>query len=166
MALVVEDGSGLANAESYIAVADADARHSALGNTAWAGFDTTTKEQLLRQATEYMLQAYRDRWQGYRQTTTQALDWPRNSVIVDEFVEVSATIVPTPVKNACADLALRASSADLAEDLTRGVIRSKVGPIETEYDRASPQGTRYRAVEMALAPFLKGSSSMATLVRR
>ncbi len=164
MTLVVEDGSGKANAESYISVADADARHTALGNSAWTG-DTTAKEAALRRATAYMEQAYRSRWTGERMTAAQALSWPRWGVCVEGFI-VDSDAVPNEVAHACADLALRSLENDLAADLTRGVLREKVGPIETEYDAASPQATRFRAVEMALEPFFKASSSMASLVRR
>lgn len=163
MALVVETGAGLAGAESYISVADADARHTALGNSAWTG-DDSVKEAALRKATEYMEQAFRSRWSGVRRTGTQALSWPRAYVLVDGY-GVESDVVPSIVANACADLALKALSEDLNADLERAVVRKKVGPLETEYDRASPQSKRYRAVDMALAPYLKGSSAMATLVR-
>jgi hypothetical protein len=166
--LVVEDGTGLPNAESYISVADADARHTSLGNTAWTDASVTTaqKEAALRKATIYMLQAYRQRWTGYRAKVVplQALDWPRYGVEVDHF-PVHYDIVPADVANACADLALKALSSDLAPDLTQGVIREKVGPIETEYNRGAPQYTRYRAIDMMLAPYLTGGSSRAALVR-
>jgi hypothetical protein len=111
-----------------------------------------------------MEQAFRERWQGYRAHSTQALSWPRWNVLVDEF-PVASDAVPVDIANACADLALRALSDDLNADLTRGVVRKKIGPLETEYDRYSPQQKRFRAIDMALSPYLKGSSAMATLVR-
>lgn len=166
MALVVEDGTGLANAESYITVAAAATHHANLGNVAWAALASDTiREQLLRQATAYMGQAYRTRWLGYRKSTAQALDWPRVTVVIDEYTWISSEIVPTDIANACADLALRAATSGLNPDLTRGVVRKKVGPLETEYDPNSPQSVRFRAIDMALAPYLMGSSAMATLVR-
>jgi hypothetical protein len=165
MALIVEDGTGLATAEAYISVADAGTRHSNLGNTAWTGTDAA-KEAALRKATEYMTQAYRGRWQGIRLNETQALDWPRSWVTVDGYA-VASNSVPADIANACADLALRALSADLNADLERGVVREKVGPLETEYDRNSPQATRYRAIDMALAPYLgRGSSAYCLPVVR
>jgi hypothetical protein len=168
VALIVEDGTGLSNSESYISVADADTRHTNLGNTAWtAGTVTTTqKEAALRKATNYMLQVFRDRWTGYRVKVNpmQALDWPRYGVEVDHF-PVHFDIVPADVANACADLALKALSADLAPDLTQAVVREKVGPIETEYQRGSPQFTRYRAIELMLSPYLGPGAGMARLVR-
>lgn len=165
MALVVEDGSGKANAESYITVADADARHTSLGNTSWTGA-TTAKEAALRKATNYMVQAYRQRWTGFRVKAipAQALDWPRYGVEVDNL-PVHFDIVPTDIANACADLALKALTSDLAPDLTRGVVRKKIGPMETEYDPYSPEATRFRAIDMMLAPYLRGGSGMAQLVR-
>jgi hypothetical protein len=163
MALEVEDGTGKANAESYCSVASADARHSAFGNTAWTGTDAA-KEAALRRATAYMEQAYRERWQGIRRHVDQALSWPRWDVCVDSYT-IDTESVPAEVANACADLALKALADDLNADLTRGVVRKKIGPLETEYDRYSPQSKRFRAIDMMLSPFLKGSSATATLVR-
>jgi hypothetical protein len=164
MALIVEDGTGLATAESYISVADTSTRMAALGNTTWTTLSTAEMEQALRRATTYMGQAYRQRWHGTRLLRTQALDWPRYGACVDGY-QVDSTIVPLDVANACADLAFKAAAGDLAADLERGIVRERVGPLETEYDRFSPQAVRYRSIDMALAPYLKGSSAMATVIR-
>ena len=37
MALIVEDGSGVAGADSYLSVADADGHHADRGNAGWTG---------------------------------------------------------------------------------------------------------------------------------
>lgn len=163
MALVTEDGTGLANAESYCSVAAAGTRHTAFGNTAWTGTDAA-KEAALRQATLYMTQMYRNRWAGQRVTSTQALDWPRYGVVVDHY-PIDADELPADITAACADLALRALTATLFADQTRAIKREKVGPLETEYSEYSPQATRYSAVDALLAPYLEGSSAMARLVR-
>ena len=164
MALIVESGQGLSNSESYISVADATARHLALGNTIWADLLNDEMEQALRRATVFMEQAFRSRWTGARKTATQAMSWPRYSVVVDGY-SVDSDVVPAEVANACADLALKAAAGDLNADLERAVIREKVGPLETEYSPHSPQSVRYPSITMLLAPYLKGSSAMATLVR-
>lgn len=165
MSLIVEDGTGLSTAESYVSVAAADTRMTALGLTNWGTLSTTEKEQALRRSTQHMLRAYRGRWKGTRVTSTQALDWPRYIPDMVDGHPVLSSVVPTDIANACADLALKAAAGDLAPDLERAVIRKKVGPLETEYSPHSPQATRYRAIDMALAPYIKGSSAMATLVR-
>ena len=166
MALEVEDGTGKATAESFISVTDASTYHTARGNAAWAALASdTVREQCLRKATDYMEQVYRSRWQGCRVSETQALSWPRYNVEVEGYA-IDSDIVPTEIKNACAELALRASAADLNPDLTQGVAREKVGQIEVEYDKASPQFTRYRAIDALLSPYLKaggGGCSMGVI---
>ena len=164
MALVVEDGTGKADAESYISVSDASAYHTARGNAAWAALASdTVREQCLRKATDYMLQNYRDSWKGARMTATQALDWPRGNVYTTPFINgasneypylVADDIVPTEVKKACAELALKASAAALNPDLAKDIISQTVGPISTTYSASSPQQKRYRAIDMMLRPYL------------
>jgi hypothetical protein len=163
VSLVTENGTGQATAESYISVANADARHTAFGNTAWTGTDAV-KEQALRRATAYMTQAYRGRWTGTKLTSAQALDWPRWGVMLEGF-PVASDSIPADIANACADLALKALADDLAPDLTRAIVREKVGPLETEYAAYSSQATSYRAIDMALSAYLTGAGAMAQLVR-
>jgi hypothetical protein len=155
MALIVEDGTGKVDSESFIAVAGADTRLAALGMTDWAALTTTQKEQALRRATLFMEQRYRSRWKGTRLLRAQALSWPRYGAIVDEF-HIESTIVPTEVANACADVALKAVAGDLAPDLERGIVREKIGPLETEFDPYSSQAKRYPAIDQMLAPYLQG----------
>lgn len=164
MSLIVETGAGLANAESFASVASADTRLAALGNTNWATITTAEREQALRRATGYMEQAYRQRWKGIRLLRSQALSLPRYGVVADGWY-VDTTTVPTDVVNTCIDLAFKAAAGDINPDLTQALIREKVGPLETEYSAVSPQGVRYRAADMAMAPYLRGSGAMAALVR-
>lgn len=163
MTIEVETGTGSSTAESYCSVADADARHTAFGNSSWTGTDPE-KEAALRQATAYMEQAYRSAWKGTKLFRAQALSWPRYGATVDGW-DIDSTVVPDDIKNACADLAVRALTETLNADQTRAVIREKVGPLETEYSAYSSQSTRYTAIDMALAPYLRGGGSMARLAR-
>jgi hypothetical protein len=174
MALVVETGSGSSTAESLCSVAEADTYHSNRGNAGWSALTTAVKEQSLRKATDFMEQVYRPRWCGFRKTATQALSWPRVEVYLEPVYIgngstypylVADNIVPTEVKNACADLALKASTATLYEDQTRSVISESVGPINVQYDRNSPQRTRYAAIDALLSLYLKGSGNAVPMVR-
>ena len=166
MSLICEDGSGKSDSESYISVADASNYHTVRGNTAWAALATDAlREAALRKATDFMRQAYRSRWQGYKVNEDQALDWPRYDVEVEGYA-VDSDIVPTEVKNACAELALKASAAELNPDLTQGVLSETVGSISVTYDKASPQFTRYKAIDAILSPYLKaggGGCSMGVI---
>lgn len=175
MTLIVETGAVVAGAESYISVADATAYHAARGVTAWAALASdTVREQVLRRATDYMLQTYRGRWKGYRKDAAQTLDWPRTFVYLEPFVHgavgvypylVADDAVPEEVKRACAELALRAAAGELLKDLTQGKVHVKVGPIETEYDRYSPRLASYTAVDAMLAPYLERSAGAVRVVR-
>ena len=166
MAIVVEDGTGKATAESYISVTDADTYFLDRNVTAWDDLDYEEKEASLRRATEYMTGAFRSRWRGSRvYATVQALDWPRSGVCVDDrFIETDE--IPVEVKRSCAELALRASTADLMTDLSQGVVSESVGPISVTYDKNSSRMVRYASVDAALAPYLSGSGGvMVSMVR-
>jgi hypothetical protein len=172
MSLIVENGSGLANAESYISVADADIYHSNRGNADWASLTTTAKEQSLRKATDYIEQVYRLRFLGYRHTEAQALSFPRDEVQRKDFTYLNQfsfypnDVVPVEVAYACADLGLRSSAGDLAADIERIVKKEKVASLEVEYDNTKPAYTKYRAIDNLLAPFLSGSSGVSREVVR
>ncbi len=157
MTLIVEDGTGLANAESYISVTDADVYHGNRGNQTWIDLPFTTKEQLLRKATDYLTNAYREKWSGDRLISTQALDFPRTN-------EQS---VPNEVKAACAIMALKAKDGELLADTGTRVLSEKIGAIETKYSQSSPQNTQYRAVDSMLKMFfIAGFSGVSSRVDR
>ena len=153
---------------------------------------TMTQESLLIQATQYMVGVYRLRWTGLRvQPGTipnpglgqsgsvlpgQSLDWPRIGVILKDtasfFVDqrlsytVPANIVPDPVQQACCELALRASTQDLWPDLDQRTLVEKVGPIQVNYDRFSPQYRRFRQVDLLLNPYLDSTNGLTVKLNR
>lgn len=180
MALVVEDGTGLANAESYLSVADCDTYHSNRGNTSWASVTTANKEAGLRNATEYLIQEYRTRWKGVKNEATQALDWPRSWVYLEPVVTgntgsdfpqlVSSTVVPEEVKKATAELALKWTvSGALRVDVesTGSVIEKTVDVITIKYAESQRNGGQkyYAAVDAMLSPFLAVPKGQINLVR-
>ncbi len=160
MSIVIEDGTGLSTAESYISVADATTYFTARAVTSWGALATDAlREAALRKATEYMIAMYRGRWQGWRKTEDQALCWPRYGVTVEGYL-VDDDSVPETIKRACAELALKASAGELMPDLTRGVLQEVVGPISVTYDKVSPELTRYSFIEAMLKPYLRGGSKV------
>jgi hypothetical protein len=178
MALIVEDGTGLPNAEVYASVAEADAYLTSRGYN-WSTMTEAEKEQALRRAADYLQQVYRLKWSGTRTTGTQALDWPRAFVLRDDYqyqglngttfiggnFYFPANEVPKEVVNANIELALKAASGDLAPDIGQRVLREKVDVLEVQYDQYSPQFTQYRAIDNLLAPFLssRGNTSKALI---
>lgn len=159
MTLVVEDGTGKADAEAFCDFAYATAYHTAMGNTGFPT-DQTQGEAALRRGALYMAR-FRQRWAGTRNSTTQALDWPRQMVAMRDSPLATQyylpnNAVPVDIKKANAEYALRAAAADLDPDQTRGILSESVGPISTTYDPASPQQPRYPLVEALLDPYFSG----------
>ncbi|MEM6902247.1 MAG: DnaT-like ssDNA-binding protein [Pseudomonadota bacterium] len=163
MTLVVEDGSVVTGAESYISAPDATAYLEARGYDAWTDQADAAKERALRLATDYMVQTYRGRWIGNRAQSDQSLDWPRHQVIADGY-HVDSDVVPADVQRACALLAVRALTGDLVPDLTRRTSKEAVGPIEVEYD-GDERSNPYRQVERLLSPYLRGGPNSVPLIR-
>jgi len=161
MSFVVEDGSGLANANSYASVAEADTYHSNHGNpSAWTNATTAEKEASLRLATQALDVDNASRWRGRRAFESQGLDWPRVGVVdEDEFI-VSTTVVPREVKDATAYLALASINGDtLIPDETEAPVESelvKVGSItiDTEFAGSNPSRKRYPLARKLLRPFV------------
>lgn len=162
MALITETGTGDPAAESLCSVADALAYHAARGNDAWALLITSAQEAALRQATAYMESYYRERYAGFRQSVTQALCWPRAWVQIKDapsgYGRFAAyypqNAVPVLVANACASLALRASTGALTPDLDRETLSEGVGGISITYREGAPQFVRFREIDLMLSPFM------------
>lgn len=128
MAFVVEDGTGLADANSYASVEFADTYFEERGITAWAGEDSA-KQNWLIQATDYA------NWLLTRSPcydpllTTQALAYP-----------VDVDVMPLALLRATCQYALRAMAGPLMPDPVvdatgYAVVTTakKVGPIEKEF---------------------------------
>jgi len=127
------------NADSYAAVADADAYWTARGEVLWTGA-TSVKEAALRRATVYFDNQYRQRWKGIRATQFQSLAWPRVDgyraygtgyilplLDLDGFL-ISTTLVPLQIKNATIEAALLTlTGVDLQPTLTSEDFATSVG---------------------------------------
>jgi hypothetical protein len=172
MSLIVEDGTGVALAESYISVTDADTYHASRGNTLWSTMQVSEKEQALRRATDYMQQVYRMDWKGTRTTITQNLDWPRIGVSIQDLgygrfaYIVPYLSVPIEITHVNAEYALLAAAAPLLGVLSQQVLEKVVGPIHVKYDPNSPQQKRYPALTNTIKIYLTNSSpAVVRLVR-
>mgnify|MGYP000069454126 FL=1 len=160
--MIVEDGTGKTNANAYCTAAFAADYHAARGNAAWDAVEDA--DAAIVRATDYLTQVYGQRWQGIRKTGTQALDWPRYDVVIDGYA-VDSTVIPDAVKNACAELALRAAAGDLLPDVEAEVLSESVGPISVTYAPGARQSAEFRAVDRILAKYLRSGGSNIPMVR-
>lgn len=144
MAFIVEDGTGLATANSYLALADANTYHTDRGNSTWTGTDAV-KQAALVKATTY-LDAHYTWSSGYKKSEAQALQWPRTGAFDRDGYNVENE-VPPAVESACAELALLALSETLGAALGQSRKREKVDVLEVEYQDNSDARKRYPLVD-------------------
>lgn len=164
MALIVEDGSGLNDANAYVSEEYVDTHHSDRNNTKWEDFSSVEKQAAIIRATDYVDKRFGIRWVGFREQKEQALDWPRSDAFDRSGFQMTGTDdVPRQLQKACAEYALRAAicgvlapdpllpvpkqSMESGEEEDRVPAQSgevsrkseKVGPIEEEtwYDNAA-----------------------------
>lgn len=163
-ALIVEDGTGMAAAESYVSVAWADdyLRRRARAAT-WDSYDVTTKAAYLLAATEYLDAMCQ--WRGTVLTVGQALGWPRSGALDKWARTVDEASVPSLVKTAVVEIA---SLGSITREGTAVMTRKVIGPIEVEYDTAQDRSvgrSRYKlAFDLVASLSLNPAGSLA-LVR-
>lgn len=167
MALIIEDGTGVANADSYASIAEARAYASARGITLSA-VDADV-EILLRRGADF-IDSLEPQFKGDRVESDQALAWPRENVIVFADTEpLPSTEIPALLLKAQCQLAVDAVSVDLQPTGTgRETIREKVeGAVEVEYAERgsgtlSPEPNKALAI---LGPLLQneGGFSLTTI---
>lgn len=148
--LVVESGEGLPNSESYIDLDYLIAYATKRG----IDYSSMTEANIIK-AQDYFETSYT--FKGTKLKDTQALEFPR--LISGEV------IYPVRVKSAICELALKSTNV-LLEDTERATIREKVGELEVEYDKDSPQGVEYKYVFNLLMPYLENSSSYSSSITR
>ena len=153
ISIIVEDGSGVEDANSYVSVANART-YAANRGTVLSSDDDVVAAMLIR-STDY-LEAQECRFQGKRTSSLQPLAWPRTGVELncDAFPPnvipkslIAAQVQLVMAINAGFDLQPNISPADY-------VTREKVGPLETEYADPVAVGVMptFSAADALLAP--------------
>lgn len=104
--MIVEDGTGLNDANSYVSVEFSDDYFSARGVSAWADLETEVKEQSLIKATDYIDSIFQ--WYGKKEFETQSLRFPRVNIRDYEGAEIKG--IPLCLKQAVCDAAILGSS--------------------------------------------------------
>jgi len=142
MAIIVEDGSIVTNANSYVSEAELAAYVAARNITL-----TGTAAVLLIQAMDYIESL---QFQGIKTTRDQGLQFPRAYVEIDGYILDSHTI-PKELKNGLMQTAIAIDEGnDPLAPLTQKVKLEKVDVIEVEYMDGSSSQITPRAIIAAL----------------
>jgi hypothetical protein len=132
--LVSEDGTGKADADSYVTLTEANAYFAKHGSpAAWTSLSESQRDAALRYGTAALDGMVA--WTGEIQVSTQALGWPRYDATDNEERLIASGSVPDRVKAAVCELALLHASTALNTAYDRGgaIVREKAGPVEVEY---------------------------------
>ena len=131
--LVQDDSGSVEGADAYIEVTALDTYWASRGVTL-AG-TTQAKEAAIVNATDYLDSRYT--YKGQRRTTEQRTKWPRLDVTDADGLDVYG--IPDTIKDACAELARKALSAEIYPDPTYDASgsrvaarREQVGPISRD----------------------------------
>ena len=142
MTLIVEDGTGKSDADSYATAAELADRAAAYG---WTVPSTASaQEVLLRRAFEAMNAL---KWKGSRtHGIAQAGAWPRAGAYVDGELLPDDSI-PAAIKYGQMALAAEIHADDLSppEERKGAVVREKVDVLEVEYAEVKNTGRLMRA---------------------
>ncbi len=134
MTLIIEDGSIVASANSYISVADAETYLVARGKT------SVTEAQLLQAMDALGAQP----WNGYIVDEDQALSWPRQGVYDCENRYIDTDTVPAAIGYAQAYLAYHIGQGnDPTAIATDKVIQETVDVLSVTYSDKGSGKTSY-----------------------
>lgn len=151
--LLVENGTGLPDAEAFNTVAEFRDYCAKRGIDLPAEITDTKIEQWLREAAEYLCIIVR--YRGLKLVPTQSLEFPRQDC-VDVYGQV-VTGVPKRLKDAELYLASEMiSGKSLLEALERGgkISSESVGNLSVSYAPDAPAGTTFPRALSLIEPFV------------
>lgn len=158
IAIIVEDGTGKSDANSYVSVADASSYAEARGVAFEVNGVAASEDQIatmLIRATDY-LEAQDCRYIGVRATAEQALAWPRKGASMN-CQAIPENVIPRSLISAQIQLAMAINAGfDLQPNVSPQdyVTEETVGPITTKYSDPAAIGVQptFTAVNALLAP--------------
>lgn len=148
MAIVVEDGTGVAGANSYVTAAEFDAWLAERG----INENLHTIEEHVHKAMDY-LEA--QNFIGVKANKDQSLQWPRHSAWIDNY-PIDATEIPKQLKLAQFEIMLADHNGDgLTNPIERQTVQETVGSISVTYASGQPNRRTLPAVTLALKKLIQ-----------
>lgn len=163
MTLIIEDGTGVANSNSY--VTDLEYTDYATTRGLTVGSDETAREKELILANDF-LESMRASYQGNKTLQANSLQFPRCGVFIDGF-SVDDDVIPQELKNAQMEAGAYANANDLITNTaSQNVSSEKVDVIEISYFSGGKTGSgALDRINVWLRPLLKLNSNGRILTR-
>jgi hypothetical protein len=157
MTLIIEDGTGVDNANSYVTDAEYVAFAAARGRT--IGVDAPAREKELILAMDFV-ESHRSQFQGIKILSTQSLQYPRTPVYIDSYLFPSNEI-PVELKNSQMESAAIVNSESLLKTGSTKNVQSEsvAGAVSRSYFNGGKWETvRMDTVNIFLRPLLNFGS--------
>lgn len=120
MAITIVATAAGTNSNSYCTIDEAnDYIETRLHKSTWTESGTVEKRAALVWATR-LLDEKVD-WVGLKYSSSQSLRWPRSGVFDQDGLSVDQDTIPTFLKNATAEFALKLLAEDWTEEMSRGL---------------------------------------------
>lgn len=158
--LIVEDGSGLENSNSYVSLQEADDYWELRNDSSWAALSDEDKTKGVVQASQYLDYFYK--WIGDRYSSVQAMTWPRVVFFDADARAMYANEIPKRIKDAACELAREAAlNGPLLPTQDRGgrVQNETVGPLSVTYFADAAGRKEFPLVDVILSDLVTGQSS-------
>jgi len=164
VALTVEDGSGVASADSYITTTQVTTYADEYGvvKAGFVSLTTPQKEAACRMAAVVLDSRWSHRFPGYRATEDQGLTWPRTDALYTDGYAIDYEDIPVEVERAQAHLALLVGQGtDIASDTDQTMEIEEVSAASGAGVKFSmPISTKqFRAVDLLLERVLTRSGA-------
>lgn len=158
--LIVEDGSGISDSNSYCDLDFALEYCVNHGYTSWVDMTEDEQKVYLIKGTSFVDNFYE--WKGYKRTSVQSLEFPRNGLIDNNKTEILG--IPNNLKKAVIEAAFINLSSEVdnlfvSRDENGAIKRQKVDELEVEYfgeSEATETEAEYKTTYQVLNKLLKG----------
>lgn len=132
--LIVEDGTGVPNANSYCNLDYALEYCTMKGYTSWQSLSENEQKVFIIRGTEFVDNFFN--WRGRKGTASQALSFPRIDLYDDDQYLIHG--IPDKLKKACLEAAFLNSTSDAdtlftTKDENGAIKKQKVDSLEVEY---------------------------------
>ncbi len=132
MTIIVEDGSGIPNANSYVSLVDARGILNPLGQDLNAN-DITAEQEILN-GMNY-IESFSERYQGIKTNSDQLLQWPRLGVLIYDN-QIDSNVIPQNLINGQVFAAYEFSQGNVLQPTVDGRSRASaevVGGVKVSY---------------------------------
>lgn len=158
--LIVEDGSGISDSNSYCDLDFALEYCVNHGYTSWVDMTEDEQKVYLIKGTSFVDNFYE--WKGYKRTSVQSLEFPRNGLIDNNRTEILG--IPNNLKKAVIEAAFINLSSEVdnlfvSRDENGAIKRQKVDELEVEYfgeSDVTETEAEYKTTYQVLNKLLKG----------